>query len=150
MPTTEQVKEYYKLRRQEHSTNALILAVCMGVGTLIILLCLLWPQRAGASEYTDTQIVNAIFVIEGGYKADYLYGIRSVSYKDEAEARQICFNTVRNNRKRFADYGHKEYPDFLSFLASRYAPLNVKNDPHNLNNHWLKNLKFILNKTHNE
>ena len=50
MSTTEQVKEYYKLRRQEHSTNALILAVCMGVGTLIILLCLLWPQRAGASE----------------------------------------------------------------------------------------------------
>lgn len=94
--------------------------------------------------YSDEEIVNAIFIIEGGYKAQYLYGIRSVSYKDEAEARRICFNTVRNNRKRFADYGHKKYNTYLEFLASRYCPIGAKNDKKGLNKYWLRNLRYYL------
>lgn len=99
-------------------------------------------QAGGVLAYTDEQIVNAIFQAEGGYKATYLYGIRSVSYKDEAEARQICLNTIRNNRKRFAN--QTKYEDYLEFLASRYCPVGAKNDPNGLNQHWLRNVKWFL------
>ena len=97
-------------------------------------------------NYTNEQIANAIFLAEGGYKAKYLYGIVSVKYKDEQEARRICLNTIRNNRKRYADYGYKKYNTYLEFLASRYAPIGVKNDPKGLNKNWLKNVKYFLEK----
>jgi len=95
-------------------------------------------------EIDDIKLCNAIFKAEGGYKATYLYGIRSIKYKDEAEARQICLNTIRNNRKRYAKYGHKKYDTYLEFLASRYCPVGAINDPTGLNKHWLKNVKFFL------
>ena len=95
-----------------------------------------------AQEYTDEQIVNAIYQAEGAEKATYLYGIRSVSYKDEAEARRICFNTVRNNRIRFKK--QDRYNDYLSFLVSRYCPIGAENDPNGLNRHWLKNVRYFL------
>ena len=110
--------------------------------TLIILLLLLSPILCFAEDWTDTEIVNAVYLAEGGTKAKIPYGILSVKVKDEAEARQVCLNTVRNNRKRFADYGHKRYPDYLSFLASRYAPIQA----HPLNKNWLKNVKYFLEK----
>lgn len=99
-----------------------------------------------AHAWTDEEICNAIFWAEGGYKAKYLYGIRSVKYKNEKEARQICLNTIKNNRIRYEKWGHKKYKTFLEFLASRYAPLNAKNDKMGLNKNWLKNVKYYLNK----
>ena len=92
----------------------------------------------------DRQIVNAIFKAEGGYNATYLYGIKSVSYETEQEARRICFNTVKNNRKRYKDYGYKKYNTYLEFLASRYCPVDCDND-RGTNQYWLKNVKFFLN-----
>ena len=100
-------------------------------------------------NYTDTQIVNAIYQAEGGDKATYLYGTRSVSYDTPEEARRICFNTVRNNRKRYADYGNLEYDTYLEFLASRYCPVGTANDPRGLNKNWLKNVKYFLKKNKN-
>ena len=64
-------------------------------GTILALLLL--TVSVGADE----NLADAIFKAEGGYKATYLYGIVSVPYKDEAEARQICINTINNNKKRF-------------------------------------------------
>ena len=94
---------------------------------IAILAALLCASLARAEEaWTDTQIVQAIYRAEGGLKAEYFYGIRSVRYRDIAEARRICHNTVRNNRRRYAQYGHKQYPDYLSFLASRYCPTKGK------------------------
>ena len=91
-------------------------------------------------NYTDEQICNAIFLAEGGYNATFLYGIVSVSYETEAEAKRICINTIRNNRKRYADYGYKQYDSYLEFLASRYCPVEA----HPLNKYWLKNVKWFL------
>ena len=110
---------------------------------LSILMALLHGCMVGyAQEYTDEQIVNAIYKAEGGEKATYLYGIRSVSYKDEAEARRICLNTVRNNRRRFKD--QTKHNEYLLFLASRYCPINADNDPKGLNKNWVKNVKYFL------
>ena len=111
-----------------------IIIICLA---LILFACLL-----EGAEIPDNQIVNAIFKAEGGYKADYLYGIRSVKYKDIAEARQICLNTVRNQRRRH--FKHKCDRNYLECLSARYAPLNAKNDPKGLNRNWLKNVKFFL------
>ena len=98
-----------------------------------------------AQEYTNTQIVDAIYQAEGGAKAQYAYGIRSVKYSTIEEARRICYNTVRNNRQRYAKYGYRKYPDYLSFLASRYCPVNCDND-RGTNKYWLRNVKYYLAK----
>lgn len=97
-------------------------------------------------NYSYDQIADAIYLAEGGVKAKKPYGILSVKCESHSECRRICINTIRNNVKRFSDYGHKDYPDYLSFLASRYAPLGVENDPSNLNQNWLRNVRSLLAK----
>ena len=97
-------------------------------------------------KYTNKQIVDAIYKAEGGSDATYLYGIRSVPYDTPEEARRICFNTVRNNRVRYKEYGYKKFNTYLKFLADRYCPVNCDNDPRGLNKNWLKNVKYFLKK----
>ncbi len=94
------------------------------------------------TDWTNTEIVEAIFKAEGGYKATYLYGIRSVKYEDEAEARQICLNTVINQRRRHSK--HDCGKDYLVCLRDRYCPLQAKNDSLGLNSNWLKNVRYFL------
>ena len=121
----------------------------------IIILCVIYIAFGIHNQFfnhnhTNDQIVNAIYLAEGGDQATYLYGIRSVSYDTPAEARRICYNTVRNNRERYADYGNIKHRTFLEFLASRYCPVGADNDPRGLNKHWLKNVKYFLNKNKGE
>jgi len=89
-------------------------------------------------NYSDEKIVNAVFLAEGGYKAQYLYGIRSIPYKDEAQARRICFNSVRNGRRRWLKAG-RPY-DLITFIGLRYCPPKA----HRLNSNWVKNVKHFL------
>ena len=97
-----------------------------------------------AWAYSDEQIVRAIYLAEGGEKTKYPFGIRSVKCDGYKDCEKVCYNTVKNNRKRYKEYWHKSYPDFLSFLASRYCPIGAENDPTNLNRHWIKNVRFFL------
>ena len=97
-------------------------------------------------DWTDEQIVNAIYQAEGGAKAQYPYGIRSVKCAGKDSCYLVCKRTVRNNRKRFKEYGHKDHRIFIEFLASKYCPIGAGNDPKNLNKNWLKNVKFYLAK----
>jgi len=114
--------------------------------SLIIICSFTMPVYAQTltASWSDTEIVEAIYQAEGGIKATYLYGIRSVSYDTPEEARRICFNTVRNNHKRYAKYGYKTHKTYLEFLASRYCPINADNDPTNLNINWISNVKYFL------
>jgi len=133
--------DYYNQRFiDEHLGKVVLIAAVLAI---LVTLILCFAVKAHAEEYSDEQIVNAIFQVEGGYKARYLYGIRSVSYRNEAEARRICFNTVRNNRKRYADYGYKQYDTYLEFLASRFCPIGCDND-RGTNKYWLKNVRWFL------
>ncbi|MFA5388841.1 MAG: hypothetical protein WC312_03705 [Candidatus Omnitrophota bacterium] len=115
------------------------------IAGFLFFMVILFIATARGEEYTDEQIVRAIFLAEGGYKVQYLYGIRSVKYSDINEARRICFNTVRNNRRRYADYGYKKYKTYLEFLASRYCPIGCDNDS-GTNKYWLRNVKYFLAK----
>lgn len=109
---------------------------------LFIVVILSFSSSLFAGEWTNDQIADAIFKAEGGMKAEYWYGIRSVSYDSLDEARRICLNTIRNQRKRHAN--HECGFTYLECLANRYAPLNVNNDPQNLNQYWLKNVLYFL------
>ena len=73
----------------------------------VIINAIFWTVFAVVSHaeeyYTDEEIVNAIYQIEGGSNAKYPYGIRSIPCKTKSECRRICTNTVKNNRQRFAN-----------------------------------------------
>ena len=101
-----------------------------------LLLLVLFIIKAPTYSDPDKQLCDAIFLAEGGDRATYLYGIRSVEYKDKAEAREICLRTVKNSRSRYAQI--REQLPFLEFLASRYCPVDKKN--------WLKNVLYFLEK----
>lgn len=119
---------------------------------LIILILFSWCvwQFANASEYTNDQIADAIYLAEGGTKAKKPFGILSVPCNGYADCRKVCLNTIRNNRKRYAEWGYKSFPDYLSFLQSRYAPTEkATNDPLGLNRNWLKNVRAILERNAN-
>lgn len=109
------------------------------------LLLMVGTVRAQEPIFSEAQIADAIFRAEGGNKATYLYGIRSVKYSSPEEAREICLRTIRNQKKRHAE--HQCGLSYLECLAKRYAPVSAENDPKGLNSNWLNNLKFFLEKT---
>lgn len=110
---------------------------------LCLILCIIPScQPAYCNEIDDYELARAIFKAEGGLKADYLFGIRSVKYDTPAEAWQICLNTIRNNKIRFQN--QSKYNDYLTFLASRYCPIGCDND-RGTNKYWLRNVRFHLN-----
>ena len=119
----------------------IIVEVIILVGCLIFL-----PVVWGEETYTDDELADAIYLAEGGKNTKYPYGIRSVKCEGKDECRQVCLNTVRNNRKRYADYGYKTHKSYLEFLANRYSPIDADNDPKGLNKNWLKNVLWFLTK----
>lgn len=88
------------------------------------------------------KVVSAIWVIEGGSKTKYPYGIKSIDTKGNKEtARRICSNTVRNNYIRWQK--QNKPGEFLDFLANRYCP--TASDPQG-NINWKKNIKKLVDK----
>ena len=101
--------------------------------TLTVSLYLVPAAQAGTS---DNDIVNAIYIAEGGRKAKVPYGILSIQTKNP---RQICLNTVRNHRERHA--AHRCGLDFITCLGNRYCPPVA--DPQG-NKNWIKNVSKLL------
>lgn len=119
-------------------------AICIGLLVGIVLL-ISSCQVAHADTINPEKLADAIYRAEGGAKAQYPYGIRSVKCDTVAECRKICINTIKANVRRWNKYGHRTHDSFLAFLASRYAPVkNATNDPKKLNRHWLKNVSYFL------
>lgn len=150
---------YYKNRYHENTVALLaflsalfFLIVCVTCFVIMLFEVAKSPEiklfkPAEAREHSDDEICDAIYLAEGDKKAKVPFGILSVNCEGYDACRQVCLNTVRNNRRRYADYGYKEYDEFLAFLASRYAPTQgADNDPMNLNRHWLKNVRYFLEK----
>lgn len=104
------------------------------------------PRKAIVeAAWTDNQIATAIYYAEGGKHARYPYGIRSRRCAGSTECHQICLTTVKRNRQRFANYGHKNASDFITFLGSRYCPVGASNDKNDLNKNWINNVTWYLN-----
>ena len=102
-------------------------------------------------QYDSERLADAIFIAEGGLtnKCQYLYGIRSVHYEDEREARQICLNTINNNKRRFYAKEQTKYKDYLEFLGSRYCPTTGKlsKREREVNGNWLRMVRHFYNKS---
>lgn len=128
------------LKEQHEAGMALAWCIILAIG--LILICWAGQVLSAEPEYSAMQICDAIYRSEGGAKAKYYYGIRSVHYADIAEAQAICLRTVRNNRKRWIKAG--KHGDFLVFLAGKYCPVKARNDPRGLNRNWLKNVRYFL------
>lgn len=96
-------------------------------------------------ESEVNKIADAIFIIEGGNKTKYPYGIISIDTKGNKEyARRICKNTIRNNSLRFnklAPENKKKYHCYLDFLADRYCSPEVDKRG---NQNWKKNIHYFL------
>ena len=114
---------------------------------LVVVLFVLIAGTADAENdamtYPAEKIVDAIYLAEGGSKAQFLYGIRSVRYTGALEARQICLNTVRNQYKRHR--AHTCGKPYMQCLADRYCPIGCDNDT-GTNKYWLKNVMYFLTK----
>ena len=92
---------------------------------------------------TAEELADAIYWAEGGSGTRFLYGIRSVRCDNDRECRAVCINTIRNNVRRFRE-DSEGFDNYLEFLAHRYAPIGVENDPGDLNRDWLRNVRYYL------
>jgi len=113
--------------------------------TILLLVALLTISTTALAQPDFNEVVDAIYKTEGSEKAKKPFGILSVKCEGYDECRQICYNTVKNNWRRWENktHGAEKYNDYLSFLASRYAPIGVKNDPTNLNKNWVRLVKYF-------
>jgi len=101
-------------------------------------------EEVAEKVYSPDDWCDAIFKAEGGYSATWLYGIRSVAYDDEADAREICKRTVYNTLIKYRDYRcDTEWGD-TDCIASRYCPVGGELDDGRCV-HWMKNVDWFLN-----
>ena len=113
----------------------------------LILSCIgLWLNLCALGHaYTLDEYCNAIYRAEGGYGATYLYGIRSVKYKDETEAREICKRTVYNTLVKYRATRCQEGQSDIDCLSNRYCPIGSDTD-NGTCKYWKKNVLSFLNK----
>uniref|UniRef100_A0A6M3K2Z0 Uncharacterized protein n=1 Tax=viral metagenome TaxID=1070528 RepID=A0A6M3K2Z0_9ZZZZ len=140
MTTLEKWEVLFRDAKDDFSQNTFwiipVVAFLMALTLVVVFIC---QARAETIKYVSyPQIADAIFLAEGGHKARFLYGIKSISYKNEADARQICINSVRNNVIRWYKAGKPG--DFFEFMRNRYCPLSDAK----INRFWLKNVKYYL------
>ena len=103
--------------------------------------------RTAAEIGVPAAFLAAIRIAENG-RAGREFGVLSEAADTyEAQAR-IAALSVRNNQYRFVAR-FKEWPTdvqgglseaFTKFMAQRWAPRGVENDPNDLNAHWPKNV----------
>ena len=121
----------------KRDNKSLMVAILIG---LVLGVIMFFSGKAHA--YSDDQYVNAIRHAEG----TWTYGIKTIKCNSETECRRIALRTVHNNRIRFSTYGYRKYSTFISFLGSRYCPINAGNDPEGLNINWIANVGYWLRK----
>ena len=109
------------------------------VSILTVLASLLWMPSSMA--YTVDEVVDAIWKAEGGEKATYPYGIRSIPCGTKESCRRIATNTVRNQIVRWTADGRKE--SFLQSLQKRYCPVGGSLDNGTCAN-WRRNVEFFI------
>ena len=103
-----------------------------------------WTIMAQAGVDLD-RWADAIWLAEGCDKeCTYLYGIRSVPYIDESEAREICKRTVYNTLIRSRGPRCKPNESDIDCWARRYCPIGSDTD-NGTCQYWKKNVLFFLN-----
>ena len=92
---------------------------------------LIWVRIAQAEPINFERLADAIHHAENGARLDAggeCYGIHTVHYSNEADARRICLRTIRRQWRREAGF---------TALAKRYCPINWQV--------WKRNVMFYYN-----
>lgn len=107
---------------------------------IVCFLLVCWRANADLPEKQANQIADAIYIIEGGKKTKYPYGIKSINTRGNSiKARRICINTIQNTHCRWLK--ENKPISFLDYLAQRYCPISVDADGHK---RWKTNIrKFV-------
>ena len=93
-------------------------------------------------------LLAAIRLAENG-RAGREFGVLSESANTYEQQARICALSIRNNTYRYVQKVEQWPIDsvtgqlsrgFVEFMAQRWAPIGVGNDPDNLNAHWPKNV----------
>ena len=84
-----------------------------------VLCLILAPTLALHAAIDENRLADAIYVAEGGKAAKSPYGVLSVKVHSEAEARRVCLNSIRNNKRRFGTVSDAE---FICRMADRWCP----------------------------
>lgn len=87
------------------------------------------------------RMATVIWTVEGGKNTRFPYGIKSISVKDEADARRICINSIKNNWKRWNTANRP--CGFVDWMANRWCP--IKSDPVGHKN-WVQNVTKLVGK----
>lgn len=106
-----------------------------------------WDVLQVHMEPYFNDVVDAIYIAEGGKRAVKPYGILSVSCSGESDCRRIAYNTVRNNYRRWIQGGR--VGEYLAFLGNRYAPTSgstLSYAERKLNKNWTQNVRYYLEK----
>lgn len=114
------------------------------IKALIGILGLLWCGCAWAEPDYEA-LSSAIRLAEGNSNYGVLTHYKHTSYK------QACINTCKHAYRDWLKIAPRAYNSkfydakmsYLTFLANRYAPRRVANDPKNLNKNWLKNVSQL-------
>jgi hypothetical protein len=124
---------------ESRTFNAGMVIICLVLGFAMCLIasCAHAEMIAGY----DVQVwANAIKKAENS--TSHPYGIMA-TFK-HTSPRQACINTVRHKHRLWCKNSCGK--PFISYLASKYAPIGASNDPNGLNRHWVKNVQHFLDK----
>ena len=107
------------------SVGIILLLLVIGVHTRHLI-------NKSREQYSIDRLANIIWIIEGGDKTRYPYGIKG---KWSKSPRVICKNTINNRlreyRNRWTFQG-----DFIDYLSKSYCPQGA--------DHWAKMVKNKL------
>lgn len=105
-------------------------------------------RRIAAEIGVQPQFLAAIRVAEGGGPGRE-FGVLSQEAPTYEEQCRVCARSIRNNLFRYVtrhdgafpvNRDDRYSPGFIAFMAARWAPVGVANDPSNLNAHWVANV----------
>ncbi|BER91744.1 hypothetical protein [Atrimonas thermophila] len=85
-------------------------------------------------------LLLAIREAERGRKG-FEFGIVKAKDTDLKTQCKYACETIKNNFQRFKEQESEQ--DFIAFLGKRYAPIGAENDPNNLNQYWVHNVRFF-------
>lgn len=96
--------------------------------TFLAIIILTFSTVCFAESIDLDKWADAIFIAEGKYKATYLYGIRSIPYETEEQARRYCKNTVYNTLVKYMEDRCEKGESDIDCLARRYCPVGSDTD----------------------
>lgn len=99
-----------------------------------IIACILILNASSVFAFSDSQLADAIYKAE--HSKTHPYGI--LKHYKHTTPRQACLNTIAHARQDWNEEG-----DFVSFLGSRYCPVNCEND-NGTNKFWISNVRYFL------